>query len=455
MTKKLATTTTTEENPRTKDYTNVEPTIRFEPLNHLVRPISTPEGGFARVRWTHAVPELNCNGCRLRDALCDRFRYTCRTCGPNQYDLCKFCFRQYSVARQQRAAGQEPAGPIISRSGYLIDHDTSHELVEMDLAHPDWNDPVWHQGWGPNAGQVMTQVATGKGSWGPEGHKAGDKFVIGLSARLRALRPSDDAVLACLTHVKFSGINVSKVAIKYILENAFMIEVLHVRSTPTFGGPELVSVFKEVLSEMRDYGKLLKESISALRPSQELLDELFKNPVDNGLLSKAYRWNPFKNKALKKLRKEMGLATVPSEVRVVMSMCDLTHNTTNPCGFPGLLPTVLYTGRDPVHCYNQTRDILIELLTYLGTPLPANATQMIQIDEDEMIRVRAQHDFRIGARVEDLGQERARLIEARRNKFLERVARHTGPSGGFDKMTLEWKAEVETVLASKVALWSQ
>ncbi|KAF9970845.1 hypothetical protein BGZ73_006295 [Actinomortierella ambigua] len=481
MTKK--TTTPPGEDPRTKDYTNVEPSIQFGPLNHLIRPINTPEGGFARVRWTHAIPELNCNGCHIRDALCDRFRYTCRTCGPNQYDLCKFCFRQYSMAKQQRMAGQGSAEPIISRSGYVIDHDTSHELVQMDLACPDWNDPVWHQGWGPNAGQVMTQVAAGTGSWDPAAYKAGDKFVLNLETRLRGMRPGNDAIMTFLTNIKFSGINVSKVAVKYILENAIMLQVLHLRSTPTFGGPELVGVFKEVLSEnpvsfphlhtvyatgcnffdfrtndstkVRDYGKLLAESIKALRPTQEFLDEIFKNPVANGLLSESQRWNPFRNKVLKKLRKTMGLTTVPGDVRVIMNMCDLAHNTTNPCGFPGLLPTVQYAGRDPIHCFNQTRDILIELLTYLGTPLPANSTSMIQIDDDEMIRVRAQNDFRIGARLADLEQEKKRLIEARRQKFLARVARHAGPAGGIDKMTLEWKAEVEAVLASKIAMWSQ
>ncbi|KAG0224164.1 hypothetical protein BGW41_005234 [Actinomortierella wolfii] len=482
--KKTKTTTTkSEEDPRTKDYTNVEPLVRLQPLNHLARPISTPTGGFARVRWTHAIPELNCNGCHARDALCDRFRYTCRTCGPNQFDLCKFCFRQYSIAKQQSAAGQALLGPIISRTGHVIDHDFRHELVEMDLAYPDWNDPVWHQGWGPNAGQMMTQIATNKGAWDPNAYKSGDKAVVNIFEKLTSMHPNEDLVLSVMTHIKFDGINVSKAGVKYVLERAYALEVLHVRSTPTFGGPELVSVFKEVLSDnpvmlpqlhtiyatgcnffdfrttdptkARDYGKMLKDCIKSLRPSKAVLDDLLKNPIDNGLLSKAHRWNPFKNIAVKKLRKELDILDLNDDVRVIMSMCDLADNTTNPCGFPGLLPTEHYTGRDPVHCFNQTRDILLELLTYLGTPLPAGTMQTMQVSDNEMVQVRAQHDFRIGARLENLAEEKARLIEVRRRKFLERVARHAGPAGGIDKMTPEWKTEVEAVLASKIAIWSQ
>ncbi|KAG0036314.1 hypothetical protein BGZ82_004371 [Podila clonocystis] len=463
-----------------KDYKDEDADVVFVPINHMKQPLKVPDQGFQNVRWSHAIPELTCNGCHRREALEDRFRYTCRTCGPNQYDLCKFC---YSLYRQGRSKSE----PVYSSTGYPIEHDRSHELVEMDLQYPNFEDPVWHNGMGPAALQIMTQVAKKLGSWDPTGFKAGDNFVVHSLARLKATYGRDFDVGDLLTHVSFNGMNMSTTAVKTILTTSVQLEVVHFRSTPKFGGAELVAVFKEVLDEnclalqqlhtiyatgcnffdfrsndptkTRDYGQQLRELIDTTRPSREVLMEQLDDPVENGLLKKRNKWNPFGGAKQKRKMEELKqqseyFSPKVANIRVIMSMCDLKQGTTNPCGFPGLIPTVTYSDREPIHCYNQTRDILLEVLTYLGTAGQTVTETVVSSTTGNVTTLPIPGEFAKGARLQNLERERARLVEFRKKRFLDHAGKFTGPVG-YSRMPLEWRAEVEKVLAQKVAQWSR
>ncbi|KAG0335266.1 hypothetical protein BG004_000068 [Podila humilis] len=471
-----------------KDYKDEDADVTFAPLNHLKQPIKVPDQ-FLHVRWSHAIPELACNGCHRRDVMEDRFRYTCRTCGPNQYDLCKFC---YSLFKQNR--DKSSGEPIYSSTGHPIEHERSHELVEMDLQYPSFEDPVWHNGMGPAALQIMTQVARKNGSWDPVlGPKAGDNYTVHSLAKLKASFQLGFDVSELVTHVSFNGMNMSSAAVKTILTSSLHLEVIHFRSTPKFGGPELVQVFKDVLEEnplglqqlhtiyatgcnfydfrsndptkARDYAQELRNLVDKTRPSREVLMQQLEDPIKNGLLKKRNKWNPFggakQKRRIEELMEETEYICPPvTHIRVIMSMCDLKQGMSNPCGFPGLVPTVTYAEREPIHCYNQTRDILLELLTYLGTPGPSTTNKTVVSSSGATMTLPIPGDFSRGARLADLEQERARLIEFRKKRFLEHAGTFAGGNAGngllgYSRMPVEWRAEVEKVLAQKVATWSR
>ncbi|KAF9415800.1 hypothetical protein BGZ94_010396 [Podila epigama] len=460
-----------------KDYKDEDADVTFVPINHMKQPLKVPDTGFLNVRWSHAIPELACNGCLRKDAFEDRFRYTCRTCGPNQYDLCKFCYNLYRQGRNKSEA-------IYSSTGYRIEHDKSHELVEMDLQYPNFEDAVWHNGMGPGALQIMTQVAKKVGSWDATGYKAGDNYMVQSLARLKASFGTEFDVGDMLTHVSFNGMNMSSAAVKTILSGSIHLEVIHFRSTPKFGGPELVGVFKEVLDDrlqqlhtiyatgcnffdfrsndpsmVQDYGQQLRDLIDGKRPTREMLLAQLDDPVENGLIKKRNKWNPFggakQKKRLEELRQETEYICPPtSKIRVIMAMCDLKKGSTNPCGFPGLIPTVTYSERAPIHCYNQTRDLLLELLTYFGTPGSATVVETISSKTGNMTTTTIPPNFAKGPRLANIGQERARLVEWRKKRFLEQADAFAKPHG-YSRMPLEWRTEVEKVLAHKVIEWSR
>ncbi|KAF8972807.1 hypothetical protein BGZ52_009968, partial [Haplosporangium bisporale] len=168
---------------------------------------------------------------------------------------------------------------------------------------------------------------------------------------------------------------------------------------------------------------------------REVLMEGLDDPVGNGLLKKRSKWNPFSGSKRKKEMEELKMqqeyfSPKVKNIRVIMSMCDLKQGTTNPCGFPGLIPTVTYSDREPIHCYNQTRDILLEVLTYLGTAGPSSVTKtMVSSTTGNVMTVPIPGEFAKGARLQNLDQERARLVEFRKKRFLEHAGTFAGPVG--------------------------
>lgn len=212
-------------------------------------------------------------------------------------------------------------------------------------------------------------------------------------------------------------------------------------------------------TKIRDYGQQLRELIDTTRPSREVLMEQLDDPVENGLLKKRNKWNPFNGAKQKRKMEELKqqseyLSPKVANIRVIMTMCDLKQGATNPCGFPGLIPTVTYSDREPIHCYNQTRDILLEVLTYLGTAGPTVTETVVSSTTGNVTTVPIPGEFAKGARLQNLERERVRLVEFRKKRFLEHAGKFSG-SVGYSRMPLEWRAEVEKVLAQKVAQWSR
>ncbi|KAG0237749.1 hypothetical protein BGW42_000155 [Actinomortierella wolfii] len=339
-----------------------------------------PRNGYQNVVWRNAMPSLGCDGCHRLRAFDHPIRYTCADCPPGTFDLCVECFTTKDVAAL---------------------HNPNHTLYKMDITFPDWNNPCWNAGV-QGMGEAVSQVGSRTLHWDPDDYKKGDQWAK-LYAKGLTNPPKRNYEI-----VEWNGMAMSMdgVIAMLLAIHRHVVEI-NIRSNPKFSGFNLVQAMHAIVKKIpyafpklkviraigcgffdwrtKELAKILSVETTLFRvleyDRQQLLKKHNQPTTDTepyvvltakqrsssggGFLGGMFKKKQSKEKYQDWETDSEGNVVIRGKVKVQFTICD--GILTTPCGFQGLQAGI-WSGREPRLCYHLARDVMLELVEYLGCP---------------------------------------------------------------------------------------